>query len=215
MSGSPRSLVSLVQARLSGAYAVDPWGYDPDLVELVDPVTGIVWPVRVSGADNVPADGPAVLVANRRVGLVEPFVVARAVRRATGRRVRFLGIPDLPVVGPALRRVGGAIARPEEMAALLRAGHVCLLPLSRCRSRWVAGTLTPEALAPARDADVPVLPVAVTPPGLSGPYRVWVGAPVPAPAGRGPLALAELAEAVREGVQALLDEAHPPRWPFR
>ena len=34
------------------------------------------------------------LVANRRFGLSEPFVLARGVRRATGRRVRFLGIPD-------------------------------------------------------------------------------------------------------------------------
>jgi 1-acyl-sn-glycerol-3-phosphate acyltransferase len=212
---SVRSLAAAVRARAGGAYTVDPWGYDPDLVELVDPVSGLIWPVRVSGAERLPGSGPAVLVANRRLGLVEPFVVARGLRLATGRRVRFLGIPDVALLGPALRRAGGAIARPEELAALLRAGQVCLLPLSRCRSRWVAGTLPPETLAPALALGAPVVPVAVTPPGLTGPWRVWVGEPVPAPVGRGPLALAEMAEAVREGVQALLDEAHPPRWPFR
>lgn len=213
MSGP--SLAMFLRARASGAWTVDAWGYDPDLVDLVDPLTGLVWPVRVSGAEHVPATGPATMVANRRLGVIEPLVVARGVRRATGRRVRFLGIPDVAVLGPALRRVGGAIARPEELAALLRAGHVCLLPLSRRRSRWVAGTLAPEALAPTRALGVPVIPVAITPPGVSGPFRVWIGEPIPPPAGRGPLALAEMAEAVREGVQALLDEAHPPRWPFR
>lgn len=208
-------LAGLLRARLRGDYEIDPWGYDADLVDLFDPIVGLAWRVHVEGAENVPRSGPAVLVANRRFGVLEPFVVARGVRRATGRPVRFLGVPDVDPVGAALRRLGGALLRPEELASLLRANQVCLLPLGRQLSRWVAGSLAPETLAPAVALGAPVLPVAVVGSPLAGQFRVWVAGPAPSPDSTGPLALAELAEAVHDGIQALLDEAHPPRWPFR
>ena len=42
-------------------------------------------------------------------------------------------------------------------------------------------------------------------------WRLLVGEPVAHPAGRGPLAVAELVDATRDRVQALLDEAGPRR----
>jgi hypothetical protein len=207
--------VALVQRRLSGQYEIDEWGFDPDLVQFLDPLMGLRWRVEVEGAEHVPERGPCVLVANRRVGVDEPIAVARGIRRATGRRVRFLGIPDVAGAGPALRRLGGALNRPPELASLLRAGQVAALPLSRSyRRRPRAGGLAPESLAPALALGAPVVPVAALGGEVTGRWRVLVGQPVPMPTGSGPLAVAELAEAAREAVQALLDDAFPPRWLF-
>ena len=207
--------MSLLARRLRGEYEVDEWGADPELVDLISPVVSPFLRINVECAGRVPVDGPAVLVANRRVGMLEPFVLVRGVRLATGRRTRFLGIPDIAPLGPALRRFGGAVNRPDELAGLLRAGHLVAFPLGPgLRKPLRAGALAPEALAPALELDVPVLPVAVVGGEITGRWDVLVGEPVARPRSRGPLALAELADAARGGVQALLDEAFPPRWPF-
>src|SRR2546423_9822635 len=104
---------SLLRRRFDGSYTVDEWGLDPDLVQLVSPVLAARWQVIVEGADALPKDGPAMLVFNRRFGLSEPFIVSRGVRQATGRYVRVAGAPDVAPVGPALRRLGGVLARPD------------------------------------------------------------------------------------------------------
>jgi 1-acyl-sn-glycerol-3-phosphate acyltransferase len=208
------SVVSLVHRRVRGEFEVDEFGADPELVDLVDPLVAPFIRVSVEGAAHVPA-GPAVLAANRRFGVLEPFVLIRGVRQATGRRARFLGIPDVAPVGPALRRLGGAVNRPDELASLLRAGHLCALPLGPgLRKPLRAGPLSPDAVAPALELGVPVLPVAIVGGEITGRWELMIGPPVPRPTSRGPLALAELADEARAGVQALLDEAFPPRWPF-
>jgi len=213
MSASTLSPVEVARRRIRGEYVIDEWGYDADLVDLLDPIVSLRWHVEVVAEELLPAAGPAVLVVNRRFGVSEPFVLARGVRRATGRRVRFLGIPDVAPLGPFLRRVGGAVARPDELASLLRAGHLCVLPLRRdLMQRRVAGALAPEALGPALELGVPVIPVALVGRELVGRWQVLVGEPLPPPPGPGPLALAELAEAAHDSVQGLLDEAFPPRW---
>lgn len=209
-----KSPLDILKARFTGEYEVDEWGYDRDLVDLLDPVMSLRWRVEVRGVEHVPAQGPVLFVTNRRVGIEEPLVLARGIRRATGRRTRFLGIPDVAPLGPALRRIGGAVGRADELSSLLRAGHACVLPLGRNWRRRIGGALDPEVLIPAVDLGVPVLPVALVGSQLLGRWTVHVGEAVPPPPTRGPLALAELADAVRGGVQALLDEAFPPRWLF-
>jgi 1-acyl-sn-glycerol-3-phosphate acyltransferase len=207
--------VDLLRRRVRGEHEVDEWGADAELLDLLQPLVTPFMRVTVECAYRLPLDGPAVLVANRRIGLLEPFVLLRAVRQATGRRSRFLGIPDVAPVGPLLRRFGGAINRPDELAALLRADHLVTLPLGPAfRKPLRAGWLHPESLAPALEMGVPVVPVAVVGGEITGRWDVLVGDPVPRPTSRGPLALAELADEARSGVQALLDEAFPPRWPF-
>jgi hypothetical protein len=211
--GPVADTVALLQRRMSGQYEIDEWGFDPDLIAFLDPLMRLRWRVEVDGAEHVPARGPAVLVGNRRFGIEEPIALARGVRRATGRPVRFLGIADIAAAGPALRRLGGALNQPDELASLLRGGQVAALPLSRVyRRRPRAGSLPPESLAPALALRVPVLPVATIGGEVTGRWRILVGEPLALPAGAGPLAVAELAESAREGVQALLDEAFPPRW---
>ena len=139
-------------------------------------------------------------------------MLSRGVRLATSRHVRCVGVPDVVPVGPALRRLGGVLARPDEVAGLLRAGEVVGVLLDRdIRQRAHAGSVPTALFAPAFELGVPVLPVALVGRELGRRWRVRLGEPVVHPPGRGPLAMAELADRARAGVQELLDEALPPR----
>jgi len=209
------TLVSQVGRRLRGATPIDEWGLDPELVAMASPVLGVRWDIQVEGAERLPIVGPAVLVFNRRFGASEPWVLARGVRQASGRFVRTVGVPDVAVVGPLLRRFGGVLDRTDEIAGLLRAGQLVGLPMSRdLRSREHAGALEVERLDAALETGAPVVPVALVGNELGRSWRIVLGEPVVAPVEAGPLAAAELAEATRHAVQSLLDEALPPGWWF-
>lgn len=214
--GVPGAALALqLGRRARGAYAIDEWGLDPDLVSAVDPLLGLRWDLQVEGAERLPAVGGAVLVFNRRFGISEPWVVARGIRRATGRFVRTVGVPDIAPMGPLLRRFGGVLDRPDEIAGLLRAGQLVGLPMTRdLRSRERVGDLDVERLEAAIAVDRPVVPVALVGREVGRSWRIVVGAPVPYDADGGPLAAAELAEATRGAVQVLLDEALPTSWWF-
>ena len=205
-------MISFVRNRLDGAYEVDPWGLDVAVVEAVSPVFGLRFGIDVDRPELLPLEGPALLVANRRFGLSEPFVLARGLRLATGRVVRMVGVPDLAPVGPALRRLGAVLARPDEVAGLLRAGEVVGVLLDRdLRRRLQAGAVPTALFAPAFELGVPVVPVALVGREVGRAWRVRLGPPIPHPESRGPLARTAMAERTRAGVQELLDEALPPR----
>jgi hypothetical protein len=152
-----------------------------------------------------------VLVFNQRFGLSEPFVVSRGIRQATGRYVRVTGAPDIAPVGPALRRLGSVLARPDEVAGLLRADHIVAVALDRMpRRRHLAGPAPAALLAPAVATGASVFPVAVTGREMWRTWHLTVGPVIEQPSSRGPLAAEELADRVRSGVQALLDDEFPP-----
>lgn len=204
------SETSLVRRRLDGSYTVDEWGLDTDLVQLASPVFALRWNVVVDGIEGLPDHGPALLVFSRRFGLSEPFVVSRGVRQSTGRFVRVAGAPDLAPVGPALRRLGAVLSRPDEIAGLLRSDHLVALGLAASRRRHLAGAAPAALLAPALSTGAAVLPVAVTGREVGRRWRLVIGPQVEPPASRGPLAAEELGDRVRAGVQALLDDQFPP-----
>lgn len=206
---------AVVRRRLAGEFTVDEWGLDPDVVEALSPVLGLRWGVDVEGAELIPQDGPVLVVANRRFGASEPFVLSRGIRLSTGRFVRLPGVPDVAAVGPALRRLGAVVDHPDEVAGLLRAGEVVAAFCDRdVRRRHHAGALRPAAVAPALVTGAAVVPVALVGREVGRRWRLIVGAPVDRPAARGPLASAELADTARRRLQGLLDDALPPRWPF-
>lgn len=205
--------LATVGRRLRGDYDIDEWGLDPDLVNLADPLLALRWDIRVDGIERLPAVGGAVLVFNRRAGLSEPWVLARGIRRASGRFVRTVGVPDVAPAGPLLRRLGGVLDRPDEIGGLLRAGQLVGLPLSReLRSRDRTGALEVSRIGAAVATGVPVVPVAVVGRELGRAWRLVVGQPVDPVRRGGPLAAAELAEATRAAVQTLLDDALPTAW---
>lgn len=204
--------VAALRRRANGSFDVDEWGLDPELVALADPALALRWDIEVSGAAHLSAVGGAVLVFNRRLGLSEPWVVARGVRQACGRFVRTVGVPDVAPIGPGLRRFGGVLDRTDEIAGLLRAGQLVGLPMSRdLRTREQVGNLEVERLGAALATGAPVVPIALVGREIGRAWTVVIGAPIASRRG-GPLAAAELAETVRSAVQTQLDEALPTSW---
>lgn len=136
---------------------------------LLDALFDRYWRVRVDGERYLPADGPALVIGNHSGAL--PFdgaVVARAVERATGRRVRPLVAPFACRMEPFRRLLDAFEAVPASYEAadrLLADGEMVLL-----FPEGVPGTarlfheryrLRPFATSTARlsmDRRVPVVP---------------------------------------------------------
>ena len=136
----------------------------------------------IDGVDNIPASGPAIVVANHR-SYFDPLALGTVFARR-GRAVRFLGkreVFDAPVVGSVARALGGIrVDRASgsddpltEAAAALAAGElVAILPQGtiprgraffdpELKGRWGAARL-------AAETKVPVVPI-----GLWGTEEVW------------------------------------------
>ena len=110
-------LGTALRRRIDGRYPIDPFGYDPQLVDFVNPVFSAALRVDITDADNVPRSGPAVLIANRGFGIFEPAVLGISVRRAVHRRLRITGAPALPALGGIARRLGAISASAPTLSA--------------------------------------------------------------------------------------------------
>jgi 1-acyl-sn-glycerol-3-phosphate acyltransferase len=132
-------IAGLVRRRVRGEYEIDAYGMDAELVELARPFAGFLyrtwWRVETRGIDNIPAAGPALLVANH--GGVVPWdsmMIATAVleEHAEPRLVRCLHdrwLAALPGAAPGLATFGQAPALPENAARMLGEGQpVCVFP---------------------------------------------------------------------------------------
>lgn len=136
----------------------------------------------LDGLENIPADGPAILVGNHR-SYFDPLAIGWALAQA-GRPVRFLGkkeVFDAPVVGQMVTALGGIRVErgtgsdePLKAAAeALSAGEaVALMPQGtiprgraffdpELKGRWGAAKL-------AALSNAPVIPI-----GLWGTEKVW------------------------------------------
>jgi hypothetical protein len=217
-ASDPESLLDAFRRRIGGRYPIDPFGLDPQLCDLSAPLIEALVRVHVDGADRFPESGPAVFVMNRGLGVLEPTALAIAVRRHARRRLRVVGTPALPFVGGFLRRLGSVNGAPDDLSACLRAGHLVAVPLAPTWLRSGAGT-PPLHLMQAVMGHT-VFPVAVKPGGPFGtaiaPWRVRIGAHIALDssyAAGDPLGAAELAEAARAAVDALVagaDEVPEP-----
>ena len=137
---------------------------------------------EISGVENIPAEGPAIVVGNHR-SYFDPMAMA-VVLAKRGRPVRFLGkkeVFDAPIVGQVAKAMGGIRVERgtgsdeplAEAAAALAAGElVALMPQGTIprgpaffepvlKGRWGAARL-------AAMTGAPVIPV-----GLWGTERVW------------------------------------------
>jgi hypothetical protein len=206
----PESPLSALRRRLSGRYPVDPFGLDPQLADLCVPLFAAALRVSVSGGEHVPATGAAVIVSNRGFGVAEPAALGVAVQRASGRRLRVVGAPDVRFVGTATRRLGAISSSGPDVASALRAGHLVGLPLAPTWLRTGAGD-APLAVARALTL-APIVPAAVRAVGrfgaVVGSWSVTFGPMVTLPETydpSDPLAAARFIDAMRRAVGALLD----------
>jgi hypothetical protein len=204
--------LDFVRRRVGGRYLIDAFGGDTQLMDVAGRLLEVGVRVDVAHSERLPRIGGALVVANRGLGFIEPAAVAIAVRKAVGRRLRVIGAPDLPVVGDLLRKVGALGYRPDDIASLLRAGHLAAAPLAPTWLQTGAGAPPRELLAAI--LGFPVVPVAVLPGGPGRlpvrPWRVVIGPVVETGTDAVPgdtLAAAELAERTRAAVNALLTAA--------
>lgn len=206
------SPLAFARRRFDGQFHIDAFGGDAQLMDLAGRVLAFGVRVEVEHAERLPRIGGALVVANRGLGIIEPAALAIAVRNAVGRRLRVIGAPDAPVLGDVLRKIGALGYRADDVAALLRAGHLAAAPLASTWFRSGAGAPPRELLAAI--LGYPVVPAAVLPGGPGPlpirPWRVVVGPVVETATDAVPgdtLAGAELAERTRAAVNRLLETA--------
>ncbi|MFL6243836.1 MAG: hypothetical protein ACJ73V_12550, partial [Acidimicrobiia bacterium] len=201
--------------RFDGRFQIDAFGGDAQLMDLAGLVLAFGMRVEVKHAERIPRIGGALIVANRGLGILEPAAIALAVRLAVGRRLRIIGAPGTPVLGDVLRKIGAVGYRADDVASLLRAGHLAAAPLASTWFRSGAGAPPRELLAAI--LGYPVVPAAVLPGGPGPlpirPWKVIVGPVVETATDAVPgdtLAGAELAERTRTAVNRLLADARRP-----
>ncbi|MGI8679115.1 MAG: lysophospholipid acyltransferase family protein [Jatrophihabitans sp.] len=126
--------LAFLRRRLEGDYQVDEFGFDADLaanavIPLFKPLYERWFRVEVNGVENIPADGPALLVANHAGGLwaLDAIMTTVAVHTETGRFLRPLGA-DLVFRTPGLstlaRKTGSTLACDADAERLLGAGEL-------------------------------------------------------------------------------------------
>jgi 1-acyl-sn-glycerol-3-phosphate acyltransferase len=124
-----------IRKRMTGDYSVDEFGFDPHLNNAVFlPILRVLFKswfrVEVSGIENLPAEGAALIVANH-AGVL-PFdglmtSVAVHDKHPAHRDLRLLAadmVFDMPMIGQAARKAGHTMACTSDAHRLLAAGEL-------------------------------------------------------------------------------------------
>ncbi len=126
-------MLAFLRRRLTGEFEVDEYGFDEEVTErfllaAIRPLKEKWFRVEVRGAENIPAEGGALVVSNHS-GTV-PFdglMTMVSVHDATGRHLRPLGadlVFTLPVVGELARKGGATLACNEDAQRMLSGGEL-------------------------------------------------------------------------------------------
>ena len=129
------STAGFIRERMTGDYDVDEFGFDPHFTETVFfPAIRQVYEkwfrVEVTGIENLPAEGAALLVANHAgVIPIDALMCSIAVRdnHPTGRYLRALAadlVFEMPAISEMARRIGATMACTNDADRLLRAGEL-------------------------------------------------------------------------------------------
>jgi hypothetical protein len=208
----PRRPVATVQSLSRAATApwltawdIDDWGRDDTLARAAAHLARVRWTVATGGLDHLPAAGPALLVVNTQRFRLTPWWVALTLSAELGRPVRFVGRTDTAPLGALARRLGGLLARTDEVAGALRHNQLLVVGLTGTLGARSVGTCDPRLLAPAVAQRCPVFPLAATRPDSSRAARLEVAAEIRRPRRRGPLAEIEMAHRAEASIAELLE----------
>ena len=122
------SLVEFTRSRMSGRYAIDEFGFDPEFttkvfLPVMRPLAQSWFRVEVRGIENLPTTGSALLVSNHAGTLpLDGMVVQSVVYDEIGRHVRMLGadlVFKTPYSHDFARRTGTTLACQEDAERLL------------------------------------------------------------------------------------------------
>jgi 1-acyl-sn-glycerol-3-phosphate acyltransferase len=127
--------LEFVRRRLTGDYEVDEFGFDRDLTEEVFNTLARFlhetwWRVDWIGMENVPAEGPGLLVSNHAGTLPWDSVVMKfgvLDKHPAHRHVRLLAadlVFKTPFLGPLARKSGNTLASCEDAYRLLERGDL-------------------------------------------------------------------------------------------
>jgi 1-acyl-sn-glycerol-3-phosphate acyltransferase len=130
-----RETLAFLRRRLTGEYEVDEFGFDRELTETaLAPLARFFherwWRTDWIGIENVPSEGPAVLVSNHAGTLPWDAVMLKfgvLDRHPARRHVRLLAADlafRLPFIGELARKSGNTLATGEDAYRLLAAGEV-------------------------------------------------------------------------------------------
>ena len=186
---------------------IDDWGRDAALARGAARLSRLRWTTTLGGNDRLPKRGGAIVVINsRRFGLT-PWFVALSLSDAIERPVRFVGRPDSAPFGSFARRLGGLLARPDEVAGALRDGQMLVVGASGTLDPRTVGDIDHRLIGPAVELNIPVFPAAVAVSQTSRSARIEIASAIkPSPKRRGPLAELELTARVGTRIGRLLKE---------
>ena len=126
------TILAGIRKRLAGDYEVDTFGFDAQITDIlanaIEPIAEKWFRLEVRGAENIPLDGGALLVANHSGTVpIDGLITGYAVKKYSGRNLRPLGadlVFSLPFVGQVARKVGATLACAEDAERLLTTGEL-------------------------------------------------------------------------------------------
>ena len=209
LTAARRTAASAVDRQVAavGSWAVDDWGRDPAFVASVGQLASLRWNTVIGGADRLPVRAGALVVVNTRRWSLAPIQAALAITRETGRVARFVGRPDTAPIGALARRLGGLLARPDEIAGALRAGELLVMSASPTMHPRRVGRVDDALVGAAVSTCTAVFPAATASSPVSRSARIEIGPSIrPGRRRRGPLIELELADQVQQRIQRMLDQ---------
>ncbi|WP_285616384.1 1-acyl-sn-glycerol-3-phosphate acyltransferase [Kineosporia sp. NBRC 101677] len=126
-------VLEFLRSRLAGDFEVDAFGFDPEFADavplnLLRPLYQHWFRVEVRGAENIPAEGGALIVANHSGAVpIDALMTAVAVREERERHLRILGgdlVFQTPFLAGLARRGGATLASNADAERLLSSGEL-------------------------------------------------------------------------------------------
>ena len=129
------SLLDFIRRRLAGDYSVDDFGFDPELTERVflamaRPLYNSWFRVEVSGLENVPSEGAALVVGNHSGTIALDSIMTQVAlhdEHPAHRHLRMLGanlVFQTPFIGEIARKAGHTLACHPDAERLLSGGEL-------------------------------------------------------------------------------------------
>jgi len=125
--------LAFLRRRVSGQYVVDEYGFDQEITErffmtALRPIAQKWFRIEVRGAENIPAEGGALVVSNHSGTIpVDGLMTMVSIHDHTGRFLRPLGadlVFKMPVVSQIARKGGTTLACNEDAERMLSGGEL-------------------------------------------------------------------------------------------
>ena len=122
------AFLAFLRRRVTGDYVVDEYGFDAEVTErffiaALRPIADKWFRVEVIGAENIPAEGGALVVSNHSGTIpVDGLMTMTAIHDQTGRHLRPLGadlVFRMPIVSALARKGGATMACNEDAERML------------------------------------------------------------------------------------------------